>query len=70
LAALVIVADLNAPLDAEYAADPAFRVNWDTATDWSEKDRYVEHSEQKATGLYQAITDRKHGVMRWIRRYW
>jgi HEPN domain-containing protein len=70
LPSLVIVAGLKALLDAERASDPAFDDNWITATDWSEKDRYVERSEPKARGLYRAITDRKHGVMRWIRQYW
>jgi hypothetical protein len=70
LPALLKVAGLNALLDAECTAHPAFKVNWTTSIEWSEKDRYVEHDEHKARALYRAITDRKHGVMRWIRQYW
>jgi hypothetical protein len=70
LPTLVRVALLTSGLDAECVSDPAFELNWETAKDWSEKDRYVEHTEQEARELYRAITDRKHGVMRWIRQYW
>lgn len=67
---LVKVADLNADLNAEVAGDAAFADNWRTAQEWSQAARYAMYDESDAWILYKAITDRKHGVMRWIRRHW
>ncbi len=70
LADLVKVAALNNSLAARIAASPAFEVNWTTAKDWSEKDRYARHGEQKARDMYRAVADKNDGVMRWIRSHW
>jgi hypothetical protein len=70
LSTLVKIAGLNTLLNAECTSDALFEVNWTTAKDWSEKGRYVEHSEIKARSLYRALTDSKHGVMRWVKQHW
>jgi hypothetical protein len=67
---LLKLAGLEALLQAEIASDTDFDVNWTSVKDWSEKARYLEHSEKKARDLYRAVTDRQHGVMRWIRQHW
>jgi HEPN domain-containing protein len=69
LTSLLKVAGLQALLDAEIASDADFGLNWTVAKDWSEKARYAEHDERKARDLYRAVSGRKHGVMRWIRRH-
>jgi len=67
---LLIAADLKAALDKEAARDKAFRDYWLTVKAWSEQSRYQTSSESEARNLYQAVTDSKHGVLRWIRKEW
>lgn len=50
--------------------DPAFRNHWDLVQQWSEHSRYRRSGSDKARALVEAIGDRKHGVMTWIRRHW
>jgi HEPN domain-containing protein len=70
LFALVKQAGLKLALEAEASGDPDFSRYWAVAKDWSEKARYIEHAEKKAKDLFQAVTDRQHGVMRWLRKHW
>lgn len=70
LTVLVKVAGLNDPLKAECDGDPAFAVYWTTVSQWSEKARYALHTEATARDLIKAMTDRQHGVMRWIKQHW
>jgi len=39
-------------------------------TDWSESSRYLRKARAKAEELYIAITDKKHGVLTWIKGRW
>lgn len=70
LTALVGVAGLSALLIQEMNQRPAFAVNWTTVKDWSEERRYRLNSAKEARDLYRAVTNRRHGVMRWIRQHW
>jgi hypothetical protein len=70
LTVLIKQAGLKATLEAEVASDPDFGRYWGVAKDWSEKARYAEHDEKKARDLYRAVTNRQHGVVRWIRKHW
>ena len=70
LATLVRVAGLQGELESEMKVGPAFAVNWGTVKDWNEESRYVAWSQREAQGLYSAIVDRRHGVLRWLRRHW
>jgi len=70
LLGLVKIAVLDASLRAEEAADAEFANHWLTTREWTEAARYVEHAEVRARSLYRAVSDRNHGVMRWIRRHW
>jgi hypothetical protein len=38
--------------------------------DWNEQSRYSTHPEKDAEDLFRAITDRHHGVLKWIRSQW
>jgi HEPN domain-containing protein len=49
---------------------PAFAENWKTVTEWKADSRYANHSIQKAQVLLDAITDRRVGVLQWIKQYW
>ena len=67
---LVDVADLTKARQAHERADNAFLLNWQIAADWSEESRYRLFSLQQAEKLLVAVSDRNHGVIAWIRRYW
>ncbi len=68
--ALVVVADLDEKLDAMCESDQTFEDFWSAVCGWSEASRYAQVDEGKSRKLFLAITDRKHGVLRWIRGYW
>ena len=70
LATLVRTAGRQSDLQAELERDPGFEVNWGVVKDWSEAARYRTFSELEARNMYDAVTDRNHGVLRWIRHYW
>ena len=67
---LVKSAGLGSDLDDFSIKDKVFERNWSTAKDWNEKSRYETHSEREARELYDAITDREHGVLQWINQLW
>jgi hypothetical protein len=67
---LVYLAGLKGRRDADVAADSAFSDNWIVVKDWDESSRYHRIARGQAEGLYDAITDRKHGVLPWIRLHW
>jgi HEPN domain-containing protein len=70
LTKLVKAAELWVDLSYELTIDKAFELNWSIAKEWSELKRYVRISEAAAIALYDALTDRRHGVMRWLRLHW
>ena len=44
--------------------------NWRVVKDWNEQSRYANTSHYDARKLYNAITNKKNGVMLWIRARW
>lgn len=70
LTKLVRIAGLEILLDAEIVHDVEFARNWAVTKDWTESSRYEEHTITEAQDLYSAITNRRNGVLKWIRRYW
>ena len=69
LAALVPVANLQAQLKVALL-DKAFKKNWESVLDWSEQSRYKKTSQAEAQELFLAITDRRYGVLPWIKKHW
>jgi hypothetical protein len=67
---LVNVAGLNQTLREEVQRDPAFRENWDVLQLWSPERRYVTTDSATTRELLEAVADRNHGVLRWIKRHW
>jgi len=67
---LVGVAKLKPALDAERNADPQFDANWGVVKDWNTETRYNGRDQKQAEGLILAISERRHGVLRWLRRHW
>jgi HEPN domain-containing protein len=70
LAELVKVAELQDVLQATAKSDPLFRQYWIDVRTWSEQSRYDRHSAQSARALIEAIGDRNHGVVKWVKLYW
>ena len=67
---LIKVANLELARLEEAKRDPLFRNHWDLVQRWSEQSRYRRHSPEMAEALVEAIGDRRHGVIAWIRRQW
>ena len=67
---LVKLAGLESTRNTDIAADPVLGSYWDIAKKWSEKSRYQKKTQTEAEELYQAITDKTNGVMKWIRARW
>ncbi len=70
LTVLVRLAGLKLDLELEMNSDTQFKQNWTIVKDWSEESRYEKHAKLIARDFLQAITNKNHGVMRWIRRFW
>jgi HEPN domain-containing protein len=66
---LIGVAGLELELKSQLT-NRKFAVNWALVKDWKETSRYETQSMFKARDLLSAITNRKNGVFKWIRRYW
>jgi hypothetical protein len=67
---LLGLSGLQGAFDAACAADPDLLARWGTVRDWRETSRYARTPKDKAERLYAAITDKKNGVLTWIKRYW
>jgi HEPN domain-containing protein len=67
---LVRVAELRDGLQEAAEADPRLREYWDVVESWSEQSRYGRNSKERARALIEAISDRNHGVIKWVMRYW
>jgi len=67
---LVLLAGLKMDLDAALQTDPDLRDNWDIAKEWSESRRYARMTKSDAEDLYEAITNKKHGVFPWLKQRW
>lgn len=67
---LVKLAKLEPDLAAQSATNPLFGQNWTVAKEWNERSRYQAANHRKAKKLFKAITDKKDGVMQWIKARW
>jgi len=70
LTLLLRTAQLELARDEEAGGDGKFKYNWMMVKDWNEQSRYELASEQRAAEMFNAIADRRHGVLRWIKRHW
>ena len=71
LSILVRIAGLQRSLDQEIRNDPqGFAPYWTVVRQWSEQDRYSIIDQRTAQNLVEAISHRRHGVLRWLRRHW
>jgi hypothetical protein len=71
LATLVGIAGLNQQLQQEIKKNPVFAVKWTIVKDWDVESRYqTNHNALQSSDLYSAISDKKEGVLKWIKLYW
>ena len=59
LTQLVSLAKLESALRTEFVVK-----------EWNERSRYEANGQQQAEDLLNAVNDRRHGVLKWIRKYW
>jgi HEPN domain-containing protein len=67
---LVRVAGLDDAHVEQISQDPDFKTNWDLVQSWSEQSRYRKHRPEAAKALLEAVGDRRHGVVSWIKLHW
>jgi hypothetical protein len=68
---LVRLAGLRQDLISEMARSAELQINWAIVKDWSESDRYsINITRLRAKALYTACTNRRNGILSWIRQRW
>jgi hypothetical protein len=67
---LLKVANLEEARLEQAKRDPVFRNNWDVVQFWSEESRYRINSAEDARALVEAVSNRNHGVLQWIKQHW
>ena len=67
---LIRVAGLNKALHSAITGDSNFAEAWEVVRQWSEAERYERHSIEEAETLIVALSDRKHGILRWLKQFW
>lgn len=67
---LITAAELTQSYQHDIKTDLALSRNWGIVKDWNEASRYQRVSQLQAEQLYDAIADRQHGVLRWLKRHW
>jgi hypothetical protein len=70
LTQLLALAGLKAELDAAMHSDTDLRENWDIVEEWKESTRYARTGKADAEDLYEAITNKKRGVLVWLKLRW
>src|SRR6185312_4880064 len=67
---LIRVAGLEEACLEHAGKDTTFRNNRDYVQSWSEQSRYRKHHKEAARAMLDAISDRRHGVISWIKQRW
>ena len=70
LTQLLDPAGLKDEFAAALPADLDLTENWRLVREWDESSRYARKAKAEAEEPYEAITDRKHGVLTWLKRRW
>jgi hypothetical protein len=67
---LLKVAGLEQTWREEAQRDPTFRKNWDVVQLWSPQRRYAVTDAATTKELTEAVGNRNHGILRWIKLHW
>jgi HEPN domain-containing protein len=70
LVKLVNLAGLDELFGQACGADPKLLESWTSVKDWDATFRYADKSEADAKALYEAVSDKNHGVLSWIQEQW
>jgi hypothetical protein len=70
LTQLILAAKLESAVSQQFDKDPLFQTNWQIVVQWSELTRYQTNSHRMAANLVNAIEDKKHGVMAWLKLHY
>ncbi len=66
---LIVVSGLKSAFD-EAMRQSEFALRWDVVIQWSEESRYISHSPQEALDLIEAVENRKHGILQWLKKHY
>lgn len=66
---LIVVAGLESVFD-EAVRQSEFGWRWKIAVQWSEASRYSGHSHREALDQIEAIENRKHGILQWLKKHY
>lgn len=67
---LIRISGLSNCLNDELDRDPLFATNWAVAKDWDESSRYKEWTQEQASEIFNSVSNKRNGVMKWVRRVW
>ena len=67
---LVRVAGLETSRLKRVGESKAFDDNWEAVDKWSERSRYERKTPEAAKGLVDAVSNRRDGVISWIKLFW
>ena len=68
---LIKISGLITEFDNDKKSNPNLELNWIIVRDWKEDSRYIEGvTENQASDMYNACTNRKNGILSWIKRKW
>src|SRR5258708_137555 len=67
---LLKVAGIERAYSERSRVDPVFDDNWITVEAWSEQSRYTRNQGEAARKLLAAVSDRRHGILSWLKLYW
>jgi len=67
---LVKSAGLKRALEEDLEENSKLELNWTIVKDWKETSRYEPHTRKEAVSLYNAISRKQTGVLKWISQRW
>jgi HEPN domain-containing protein len=69
-AQLIRVAGLEDEHRERLRSDADFDANWEIVKRWSEQSRHRWNGRESAQALVSAVSNRRHGVISWIKLHW
>jgi HEPN domain-containing protein len=67
---LLKLAGIMKQLQDDMAADASLSAAWGVASKWTETSRYALWDQFAAASMIQAVGDRNHGVLSWLKKHW
>ncbi|AVO43657.1 DNA-binding protein [Phreatobacter cathodiphilus] len=67
---LVGLAGLTGEMKQRQVDDVQFAANWSVVVQWSEESRYRMIDELTASSMIDAVGNRNHGVLPWLKLHW